>query len=131
MGVNNMVQMSDSEKEIMQIIWSNGGSIFISDLLNILEKNNKSWKRTTVSTFIKRLIDKEFIKTKKFGNMNKYIAVISENEYLSKQAKSFVNNVFGGSVKNLLSSLYGQEEIASKDIKELQDFWDKGKEKME
>lgn len=126
-----MVQMSDSEKEIMQIIWSNGGSIFISDLLNILEKNNKSWKRTTVSTFIKRLIDKEFIKTKKFGNMNKYIAVISENEYLSKQAKSFVNNVFGGSVKNLLSSLYGQEEIASKDIKELQDFWDKGKEKME
>lgn len=130
MGVNNMVQMSDSEKEIMQIIWSNGGSIFISDLLNILEKNNKSWKRTTVSTFIKRLIDKEFIKTQKFGNMNKYIAVISENEYLSKQAKSFVNNVFGGSVKNLLSSLYGQEEIASKDIKELRDFWDKGKEEM-
>lgn len=125
-----MVQMSDSEKEIMQIIWSNGGSIFISDLLNILEKNNKSWKRTTVSTFIKRLIDKEFIKTQKFGNMNKYIAVISENEYLSKQAKSFVNNVFGGSVKNLLSSLYGQEEIASKDIKELRDFWDKGKEEM-
>lgn len=125
-----MVQMSDSEKEIMQIIWSNGGSIFISDLLNILEKNNKSWKRTTVSTFIKRLIDKEFIKTQKFGNMNKYIAVISENEYLSNQAKNFVNNVFGGSVKNLLSSLYGQEEIVSKDIKELQDFWDKGKEEM-
>ena len=30
--------MSDSEKEIMEIIWDNGGRIYISDLLDAVEQ---------------------------------------------------------------------------------------------
>ncbi len=40
--------MSDSEKEIMEIIWDNGGRIYISELLEAVAEAGREWKRTTV-----------------------------------------------------------------------------------
>lgn len=119
--------MSDSEKEIMKIIWDNNGSIYISELLKKVEEKNKDWKRTTVRTFITRLIEKGFIKTERHGKFSEYIATMSENEYLAEQTKSFVNNVFGGNIKNLLSSLIQQDTLKSKEIDELKKFWEENK----
>ena len=53
-----MELMSDSEKEIMRLIWDHGGTMTISELLDQIEQTDHDWKRTTVRTFISRLIDK-------------------------------------------------------------------------
>lgn len=53
--------MSDAEKEIMEIIWNSGGSIYIAELLEKAEENGRGWKRTTIRTFITRLMEKGFI----------------------------------------------------------------------
>ena len=49
--------MSDAEKEIMEIIWNSGGSIYIAELLEKAEENGRGWKRTTIRTFITRLME--------------------------------------------------------------------------
>ena len=36
--------MSDAEKEIMEIIWNSGGSIYIAELLEKAEENGRGWK---------------------------------------------------------------------------------------
>lgn len=120
--------MSDSEKEIMKIIWDNGGSIYIAELLEKAEKNGRGWKRTTVRTFITRLTEKGLIVSVRQGRMSEYRAAVTEEEYLSGQAQSFVEEYFGGSVKHLLTSLFGQERLDSDAADELQRFWEQCKE---
>ena len=62
-----MELMSDSEKEIMKLIWDHGGVITISELLDQIDQTGKDWKRTTVRTFISRLIDKGMLISQKEG----------------------------------------------------------------
>lgn len=120
--------MSDSEKEIMKIIWDNGGSIYIAELLEKAEKNGRGWKRTTIRTFITRLTEKGLIVSVRQGRMSEYRAAVTEEEYLSGQAQSFVEEYFGGSVKHLLTSLFGQERLDGDAADELQRFWEQCKE---
>ena len=122
--------MSDSEKEIMKLIWDHGGAMTISELLDQIERTGRDWKRTTVRTFISRLIDKGMLISQKEGRGARYVARISEEEYLKTQSVQFVNQVFGGNVSTLLTSLFGQQCLESKDIEELEKFWEQGKEKL-
>ena len=125
-----MELMSDSEKEIMKLIWDHGGAMTISELLDQIERTGHAWKRTTVRTFISRLIDKGMLISQKEGRGARYVARISEEEYLKTQSVQFVNQVFGGNVSTLLTSLFGQQCLESKDIEELEKFWERGKEKL-
>ena len=125
-----MELMSDSEKEIMRLIWDHGGTMTISELLDQIEQTDHDWKRTTVRTFISRLIDKGMLISQKEGRGARYVARISEEEYLKTQSVQFVNQVFGGNVSTLLTSLFGQQCLESKDIEELEKFWEQGKEKL-
>ena len=125
-----MELMSDSEKEIMKLIWDHGGAMTISELLDQIERTGHDWKRTTVRTFISRLIDKGMLISQKEGRGAQYVARISEEEYLKTQSVQFVNQVFGGNVSTLLTSLFGQKCLESKDIEELEKSWEQGKEKL-
>ncbi len=62
-----MELMSDSEKEIMKLIWDHGGAMTTSELLDQIERTGRDWKRTTVRTFISRLIDKGMLISQKEG----------------------------------------------------------------
>ena len=125
-----MELMSDSEKEIMRLILDHGGTMTISELLDQIEQTDHDWKCTTVRTFISRLIDKGMLISQKEGRGALYVARISEEEYLKTQSVQFVNQVFGGNVSTLLTSLFGQKCLESKDIEELEKFWEQGKEKL-
>lgn len=120
--------MSDAEREIMEIIWDNGGSVYIAELLKRAEENGRGWKRTTIRTFITRLMEKGFILAVRRGRMSEYTAAVTREEYLSGQAQNFVHEYFDGSVKHLLTSLFGQERLDLKAVDELQQFWEKCKE---
>lgn len=128
--MEELQSMSDSEQEIMKIIWKNGGSIFIADLLEQVEKQNKQWKRATVRTFLARLIEKGLIETKRHGKKCEYIAVTTREQYQTKQVRSFVEHCFSGNVKELLVSLFGQKALKKEEIEELERFWKEGKENL-
>jgi BlaI family transcriptional regulator, penicillinase repressor len=119
-------QVSDSEMEIMQIIWANEGSIMFAELLSKLDEKEKNWKPNTVLTFLARLTEKDILTSEKRGRLNEYISLISENEYMEQQTKAFLHKVYGGDAKNLVSSLLKQDYLTSKDFEELKEFWDKG-----
>ena len=90
-------QISESELVLMKIIWKNGGA----------DKNE--WKNNTVLTLLSRLGEKKFLKVKKIGRKNEYVATITEAEYQTMQTHSFLDKVYGGNVKNLVSTLLRQD----------------------
>lgn len=121
-------QISDSELELMRIIWYKGGYSLFAEIMIEVQAKNKNWKSNTVLTFLSRLVEKGMLMTRKKGRLNEYVSLISENDYMTEQTKNFLNKVYKGNVQNLFSTLIQQDCITSDDFQKLQKFWNGGKE---
>lgn len=132
--MTNFQKLSETEMEVMQVIWERGHPMTSSELLDIFsEKKGKEWKGQTIATFLTRLVEKGvLISTKKQGRTNIYSPRISPEEYRSKEAKSFLETIYEGSVKNFLATLYDGKELTKDEVTELRHwFAEKAGEKNE
>ena len=116
-------QISESELVLMKIIWKNGGAALYSLIMDELEKDKNEWKNNTVLTLLSRLVEKKFLKVKKIGRRNEYVAVITEEEYQTMQTQNFLDKVYGGNVKNLVSALLRKDILSPDELKEIEAFW--------
>jgi BlaI family penicillinase repressor len=117
-------RLPDSELEIMMIIWEANKSVTSAYVSKKLE-GRKDWKITSILTFLSRLVDKGFITSTREGKINIYSAVISEQEYLESESKSFLKKLYGNSLTTFVSTLYKSNAINDDDLLELQEFIDK------
>lgn len=110
-------KISNAEWEVMKIIWSHP-EITSANIVTEL-KNKAEWKPTTVKSLINRLLNKNVIGYNKLGNEYSYFPLISENECIKSESRSFINKVFNGSIKSMLSAFVESEEISATDIEDL------------
>lgn len=102
MAINSVKILSDSESEIMEIIWCNGQTC-VRDVLKELKKRKKV-AYTTVMTVMSRLHEKGVLTRK----MNKSGAFVYEP---ISDKKTFVEKKAGKMIKGLLSE-YGDVAVA-------------------
>ncbi len=121
-------QISESERVLMKIIWKNRGAALYSLIMEELEKDKNEWKNNTVLTLLSRLVEKKFLKVRKIGRRNEYVATVTEAEYQAMQTNSFLDKVYGGNVKNLVSTLLRQDILSADELKEIEAFWRKENE---
>ena len=119
------VQVSDSELNLLKIIWANGGTAFYAHIMAELSKAGCAWQKNTVITLLSRLADKERVKIRKIGRKNEYIAVVSEQDYQKAQARTLLNKLYDGSAKGLVSTLIQGDMISVEEYEELKQFWEK------
>lgn len=105
----------------MEIIWNEVGEVTTADIIEKLGEDNL-WKHTTILTLAKRLVDKNVLKVRKEKRINYYSPKISKDEYKSYQANGFIEAMYDGSIKSLVASLYDNEKIDGKDLKELKNW---------
>lgn len=82
--------VSDSEFELMKIIWESGGSAFYAQIAGRLAAEGNTWNKNTIITLLSRLVEKGMLRTDKFGRRNRYTALLSQEEYQAGQTESFV-----------------------------------------
>ena len=119
-------QVSDSELTLMKILWSAGGSAKYAAIMEELAKSGNTWQKNTVITLLSRLVDKGLLKTGKIGRRNEYIALVSEADYRSAQARTLVSKLYAGSAKGLVATLIQGEMLSEEDYRELKRFWESG-----
>ncbi|EAD1226355.1 BlaI/MecI/CopY family transcriptional regulator [Listeria monocytogenes] len=119
--------ISKSELEVMKIIWDFGRAVQYADVAGKLEEKNYSWKKNTVLTFLTRLVEKNLLSVKKVGRKNEYYALVSENEYLERQTETFVEDIYEGDVKGLITNLVQNDLISPDELEDLQQFWQRMK----
>lgn len=125
-----MIQpVSDSELELLKIIWSNGGSALYVHIMEELSKTGRTWQKNTVITLLSRLIKKGLVKTKKIGRRNEYIAIVSEENYQAAQTQTLLNKLYEGNAKGLVSTLIQKDMLSARDLEELKTFWESGVKK--
>ena len=122
-----MQRISDYELELMKIIWSEDVAVYAT-IAKALEEKGTPWTKNTIITLLARLADKGYLEKSKIGlHRNQYIALISETEYQTTQAESFLNKVYEGNAKGLVSTLIKKDLLSSADYEELKKHWeDKG-----
>lgn len=89
------------------------------------------WTKNTIITLLARLIDKGYLKTSKIGRRNRYTALISEGEYQIMQTEQFVDKIYEGDVKGLVSALIRTDRLTAEDYEELKAFWERAGEQDE
>ena len=125
----NMVQqLSDAELEIMKIVWGNSEEVSLFRyIMNGLAEKGKPCQKNTLIVLLSRLIDKGFLSAKKVGRRNEYTTLISEMEYQTAQTKKFMDKIYEGSVKGLVSNLIFGDLLADEEYEELKRLLEKGK----
>lgn len=124
-----MQQISDSELEIMKIIWENQQEVTLFPyIMEELAARGKPCQKNTLIVLLSRLMNKEFVKAKRIGRRNEYTALVSETEYQTTQTKNFLDKVYEGNVKELVSNLISGDLLTDEEYKELKKLLEKGKE---
>ena len=119
-------KMSESEKEVMRFVWGAGGSATSAKLIDDLKTINKEWKPNTVLTFLARFVEKGILTSVRHGRLNEYIPLVTEDEYIQFETRSFLDSVHDGSVKSFIAALHNGNDLTEEDFNELQ-AWFAGK----
>ncbi len=113
----NNISIGDAELEIMKVIWRAKKPI---TSLNIgKEVEDRGWKKTTIATFLARLVEKGALAAEKQGKLYYYTPIISENEYRRTQTKNLIKTLYNGSVRDFAVSFFEEQKLSDKDIQEL------------
>ncbi|MDF2944085.1 MAG: transcriptional repressor, CopY family [Herbinix sp.] len=121
---DNINRISQAELEVMKILWQANGPVSTGDIYKELSEQ-MGWDRSTVRTLLKRLTEKGSVITNKLKVLN-YLPVVSEKEYCDVQTKNFVERLYGGSAKRLVSSLVENYNLTTTDIEELRELLNSG-----
>ena len=117
--MNNLAEkIQNSELEIMKALWENGGTLPLREIWRIVSARC-DWEYPTVKTLLRRLQAKEVVSLESRGV---YRALISEEEYNTCSARSFVDRVFSGSAKKLMAALVSNGQLNEEDIAELSEL---------
>lgn len=122
-------QLSDAELEIMKVVWGNPEEVTLFPfIMDGLAARGKPCQKNTLIVLLSRLINKGFLSARKIGRHNEYSTLISEEEYQRSQTKNFLDKVYKGSVKGLVSNLISGDLLDKEEYEELKKLLDRGKE---
>lgn len=114
--------LTEAEETIMSKIWEISTPVTSIMLLEAFSET-RGWKSQTISTFLSRLVDKNYLSVKKRGTANQYQAIISKEEYEQSFARKVINKIYGGSVKRLIASFVESESISRDELEELKQWF--------
>lgn len=99
-----MRKLSDSEFEIMKVLWSQDASMTSNEILDRV-KDKYDWKLAGLMTFLARMVDKGYVYCDRSTRTNYYSAVVSQDEYKFQESETFLEKLYDSSAANLIAHL--------------------------
>lgn len=116
-----MKKLSETEFEIIQILWRHNAPMTSNQLLEEMG-DNRNWKLASLMTVLARMAEKGAVYCDRTTRTNFYTALVSEEEYKLTEGTSFLEKLFHRSAKDFVASLYQGKKMSSKDIQELREY---------
>lgn len=110
-------KISESELEIMKVLWQNG-KMTLSEIVDCVSKHN-SWSKSTIKTLVYRLVDKGILDVIKSGSVFEYSAKVSEEDYKMSENQNFLQRLYNGSISDMLVAYTKYNHLSRKDIDDL------------
>ena len=117
--------ISASEAQIMKILWEKGEDMTVLDLTEeIIRQYGKEHKRTTIGTFLQRLIEKEYVTMYRVGRYAYVHVITSETEYKEMLAEREVSGWFRGELADFVACFNRAKGISKEDEKKIREILD-------
>jgi predicted transcriptional regulator len=116
-----MNTLTTGEEAIMQVIWKLGPCTIghIMEYYRQSKKPSELPAQTTVSTFLRILVDKGFLSYKVYGKTYEYSALISKQKYSMNELRKMIKNYFGNKPSTMVSYLVEEEQMDDNELAEL------------
>lgn len=109
--------ISESEWKVMKVLWAKSPQPAY-DIIEALAKTEQ-WHPNTIKTLLSRLHKKKALSVKKYKNLYLYQPLVTEDDFVHAESDSFLQRVFGGSVKPLLVHFARKQKLSASDLEEL------------
>src|SRR5690348_5299934 len=123
--MKRLPRISENEWEIMRVMWSRG-ACSANELIEALRAKDQTWHPKTVKTYLTRLVNKQALDFLKQGRAYVYSALVNEQECVAVASESFLERVFGGSLKPMLAHFVERKKLSPEEIRGLKQLLDEG-----
>jgi len=117
-----MDRLTPREEELMRILWKLKKA-FVKDIIAELPEPKPHYN--TVSTIIRKMEKKGFVKHKAFGKTHQYFPAIDKKNFRKAVIQEAIKNYFDNSYKNVVSFLVKERKLSAKELKEILDLIEK------
>jgi len=118
----NSIKPTESEYEVLQVLWQNGPST-VRQINEILcEKREVGY--TTTLKIMQIMHEKGLLSREKSGKTHIYRAEISESETQQALVDRFVARTFGGSALQLVLQALGNHQASPEEISQIRAYLD-------
>jgi BlaI family transcriptional regulator, penicillinase repressor len=111
-------RISETEWEVMQAVWQ-GHPCAAQEVVARLAEKDASWHPKTAKTLLARLVRKGALAYRQEGRAYVYHPLVSEAECQAQASESFVERVFGGSLKPMLAHFVERRKLSAAELREL------------
>lgn len=101
----------------MKVIWQES-PLKASSVVEGL-KREVDWSPKTIQTLISRLVKKGALGVNKDANLYEYYPLVSQEECMQEETKTFLQKVYNGSLHGLIANFVKTESLSTKEIEEL------------
>ncbi|MGO1060365.1 CopY/TcrY family copper transport repressor [Planococcus sp. FY231025] len=115
MTVEEKVEITDSEWEIMRVVWTLGQATS-KEVVEVLQEK-KDWKPATTKTFIGRLVKKGVLLAEPQGNKFIYSAAISEEGSVKSATDRLFGQICSRAVGKTIAEMISKAELSHEDIR--------------
>ena len=77
---------------------------------------------TTISTLLKRMVDKDYIGFERLGRDKQYYPILKKNEYFSRQVNGMIQHFFNDSKAQFASFFTKNADLSIQELQELQEL---------
>jgi BlaI family transcriptional regulator, penicillinase repressor len=118
MSQTKLPRISETEWEVMQAVWR-GHPCPAQEVISRLAQADPTWHPKTVKTLLARLVRKRALAYRQEGRAYLYRPLVTEADCQAAASESFVERVFGGSLKPMLAHFVERRKLSAAQIKEL------------
>lgn len=115
------LSISESEWKVMKIIW-NDPPRTLPEILDRLKETG--WSKTTIQTYLARLVKKGALTTKRQGKGYLYYPALSESDCQLAESRSFLRRVYDGSLSRMVLGFVESGDLSREEVQELKRLLD-------
>ena len=117
-------RLPDTELEVMQALCASDTPVPRAQLEERLAQTHPM-ATTTLLTLLSRLSEKGFVRVDKEGRKSLYAPLVTREDYLAAQSRSFIQKLCGGSLSTFASALC-DSGLSKEELEELRELLKEG-----
>lgn len=110
------LSISESEWRIMKILWADA-PLTLPEIL--ARAKDTGWSKTTVQTYLARLVKKGALTTRRQGKGYLYAPAVSERDCQLAESRSFLQRVYDGSLSRMVLGFVNSGRLSQEELREL------------